>query len=39
MARMLTRKIVLLFLCAAVFVLSILTGTVISALLIKAPEL
>jgi len=39
MARMVTKKLVLLFLFAAVFVLSILTGTVISALLIKAPEL
>jgi hypothetical protein len=39
MARMLTKKLVLLFLFAAVFVASILTGTLISALLIKAPEL
>jgi len=39
MARMLTKKLVLLFLFATVFVLSVLTGTLISALLIKAPEL
>jgi hypothetical protein len=39
MARIVAKKFVLLFLCAAVFVLSILAGTVLSALLIKAPEL
>ncbi len=39
MARILVKKIALLFLCAAVLLLSILTGTVLSALLIKAPEL
>ena len=39
MARIVTKKIVVLFLCVAVFVLSILAGTVLSALLIKAPEL
>jgi hypothetical protein len=39
MARILAKKIALLFLCAAVLVLSVLAGTVLSAILIKAPEL
>ena len=39
MARILVRKMVVLFICAAVLVLSILAGTVVSALLIRAPEL
>jgi branched-subunit amino acid transport protein AzlD len=39
MARFLIRKVVLLFLCFSVFVLSILAGTVLSAWLIRVPEL
>lgn len=39
MARFVVRKVILLFLCAAVLALSIAAGAVVSALLIKAPEL
>jgi len=39
MARILARKVVLLLLCAAVLVLSILTGTMVSALLMRAQDL
>ncbi len=39
MARFLVKKAVVLFLCASVLVFSILAGTVLSALLIKAPQL
>jgi hypothetical protein len=39
MAKFFIKKIVLLLLCVSVFVLSILAGTVLSALLVKVPEL
>lgn len=39
MARILMRKLFLLLLCVSVFLLSILAGTVLSAWLVKVPEL
>jgi hypothetical protein len=39
MARFFIKKITLLLLCISVFVLSILVGTVLSAWLVKVPEL
>jgi hypothetical protein len=39
MARVLIKKVVLLLLCVSVFVLSVLAGTVLSAWLIKVPDL
>jgi hypothetical protein len=39
MARFLVKKVIVLFLCVTVLVISILAGTVLSALLIKAPPL
>jgi len=39
MAKILMRKFVLLLLCVSVFLLSILAGTVLSAWLVRVPEL
>ena len=39
MAKILMRKFVLLLLCISVFLMSILAGTVLSAWLVKVPEL
>jgi len=39
MARFFVRKAVLFALCVAVFLLSVMAGAILSALLIRAPEL
>ena len=39
MARILIKRFIVLFLCISVFVLSVLAGTVLSAWLIKVPQL